>query len=390
MMHQAKSESRATSAWLLSLACTLMVSSIHAQTSLSQEEKLTAIRQGLVQAAMEGPTKVESTVWLDAKGSLQESSTFRTGMQVRGVRVLSYDRDNLGQPTADMRWQTVPKNEVAPTAAKATSACAVEREGRLQHVIGLTVTPGQDWRPDDMPVMRTMGNLLLNQFEHAGASAVVWKMSPGARVDRTAYEKALLGNSADDMPWRAHVTLLPVTKPAALLITDPANGVGVPTVFSPPPETRIQVYLALTGRNQRQPIFEARAQIKLRTEAQNWAPSRLAEETQDLFAEQVKQWSLEIQKRLSCEPVLPEVILTNTESIRINAGALAGVRVGDELMLANGQNYTKKILDKGVASQSVLAKVQAVGEHYAQLQLLAGPQQAVQRSWRAWPAEMSR
>ncbi|MEI7537750.1 MAG: hypothetical protein WCJ76_11080, partial [Comamonadaceae bacterium] len=63
---------------------------------------------------------------------------------------------------------------------------------------------------------------------------------------------------------------------------------------------------------------------------------------------------------------------------------------GDEWLLADGKNYMRQILEPGVVAQSVLAKVQSVGEHHAHLQLIAGPQSAVQRSWRAWSTETLR
>jgi len=106
--------------------------------------------------------------------------------------------------------------------------------------------------------------------------------------------------------------------------------------------------------------------------------------------EQVKNWSSEVHKLLVCEPVIPEVILTSPDSLRINAGSLVGLRVGDELLLANGKNFIKKILEPGMVSESVIAKVLMVRENHAQLQVSAGVKQAVQLGWRAWPTELNR
>ena len=60
---------------------------------MSAEDRLEAIRQSLVQRAMEGPTQVRSAAFIDSSGVLREASSFVTGMEVRGIRVMAYGRD---------------------------------------------------------------------------------------------------------------------------------------------------------------------------------------------------------------------------------------------------------------------------------------------------------
>ena len=65
---------------------------VHADP-MSSEDRLDAIRQSLVKRAMEGPTEVRSAAFIDGSGVLREASSFVTGMEVRGIRVLAYGRD---------------------------------------------------------------------------------------------------------------------------------------------------------------------------------------------------------------------------------------------------------------------------------------------------------
>ena len=78
--------------------------SASAQT-LSLEDKLAAIRKSLVEVALEGPTKVTSTQWIDGKGALQESNSFRSGVEVRGVRVIAYGTNEQGEATAKLQME---------------------------------------------------------------------------------------------------------------------------------------------------------------------------------------------------------------------------------------------------------------------------------------------
>ena len=375
---------------LLALTLGLAASCVSAQQALTQEEKLSAIRQGLVQAAIEGPTKVQSTVWIDAQGALQESSSFRTGMEVRGVRVLSYERDNQGQASADLRWQAASRTTHAADSAEPLACKALASAGRLQHVIGLSIATASEWTVDELPAIKALENSLLSQWRGAAGGTVVWRMATSTGGVRSAYENALLGSSADQVPWQAKLSLRPLTRQVPWLVTLRQNFSEGAMVSGASPEALLQLDFSLTARNRYEPLFEAHTQIKWRTERPSWEAGQLSLEAQDLLAQQFQSWSQEIRQRLICEPVLPEVILSSRDGVRINAGALAGVRVGDEWLLADGKNYMRQILEPGVVAQSVLAKVQSVGEHHAQLQLIAGPQSAVQRSWRAWSTETLR
>jgi hypothetical protein len=361
-----------------------------AQSPLSLDEKLAAIRQGLVQAALEGPTKVQSTVWIDANGALQESSSFRTGMQVRGVKILSYGRDNRDQPTADMRWQSETVVKTAQASPKIATTCAAfDHENGLKHLIGFDIDPGEDWGVDDMSALRVSTGLLAQQWTRKAAGNVLWKQRLSAVAGRSAYEKALLGSSADAMPWRVNLTMRQLSKQTSFISSAVINSVGRSVTSILPVEPKIQLHFSLTALNQQTPTFEASADLDWGVEMQNWSAPVPTMQSQRLLMEQVKNWSSEVQKLLACEPVIPEVILTSSDSLRINAGSLVGLRVGDELLLANGKNFIKKILEPGMISESVTAKVLMVRENHAQLQVSAGVKQAVQLGWRAWPTELS-
>jgi uncharacterized protein (DUF2237 family) len=88
--------------------------------------------------------------------------------------------------------------------------------------------------------------------------------------------------------------------------------------------------------------------------------------------------------RLACESVKPEVTQARGADLRINAGSLAGVRAGDEWVLADQKRFPQQILEAGVGAEVVLARVQRVYAHHAQLQVLAGPADQVRTQWLAW------
>jgi hypothetical protein len=372
---------------LVFLVSTLAPILANAQSSLSLDEKLAAIRQGFVKAAIEGPTKVQSTVWIDSNGSLQESSSFKTGMAVRGVRVLVYARDEQGQPTADMSWQPEAEQKTVQKNPNQVVSCEA---GGLKHVIGFDINSGEEWGVDERSPLRTATHSWAQHWTRASTSHVQWKQRLSTSANRSAYEKAFLGSSADEMPWQANLTLRPLAKRVTSSSLSVSSAVGARLPSSKPDESNIQLHFTLTARNQQTPAFEASADFAWRFEAQNWSAPELSLESQQLLLQQIKNWSSDVHKLLECESVMPEVIHASSESLRVNAGRLAGLRIGDELLLANGKNFIRKILEPGVISESVMTKVVSVSEHHAQLLISPGAKTPVQLGWRAWTTEINR
>ena len=69
---------------LLGIICALNLNAPARADLMGADERLEAIRNSLVQAALDGPTEVKSTQWLDKDGALRESNSFTSGIEVRG------------------------------------------------------------------------------------------------------------------------------------------------------------------------------------------------------------------------------------------------------------------------------------------------------------------
>lgn len=343
----------------LALCAGVWCTSLAAQT-LGLEDRLAAIRSGLVQAALEEPTQVQSTQWIDAKGVLQESSTFRNGMKIRGVRVLAYSTDAQGQPQA--------KLELQQKSALEKQACSVAAASTLQHVLAFTVDAGGPWSADDAPLVDALRNALSAEWQRASVASALWRLSDRTyESSRSAYQQALLGNSGDEIPLKMHIQLVMGQK------KDKQSGV--------------LMRMTLTARNQSKPLAQSLLPMPLEAKASNWGAPQLSDAALTLLSLQVKAAAQTVQSVLACKPVQAEVTQAMGAQVRINMGSAAGVKVGDEWLLADGQKFPQRVLESGVASQTVLARVQLVGEHFAQLKPVAGPMQSVQRQWTAWTAD---
>ena len=81
------------------------------------------------------------------------------------------------------------------------------------------------------------------------------------------------------------------------------------------------------------------------------------------------------------------VTAVNGQQIEINAGTLSGVRKGDEWLIANPAQFPAQLMSREGAPQTLLAMVQSVSPHASKLMVVAGPVQAAQTNWRAWPTD---
>jgi hypothetical protein len=385
-------------AWRVAASAALLACSagwVRADT-LSPDAQLAAIRKGLVQAALEGPTQVSTTQWIDGNGALQESSAFRNGMKVRGVRVLAYGADAQGEPLAQLQWQGADASEAAAKPTNAKSAqCKTPLSGRLHHVVAWNWTNTTPLDADSAPLLDALRFGVLAQLQQAGTASAQWRLVERTpREGRSSYQQALLGSSADELPWQLQFQLAAMpAKPALAPASFAAGNSDAPPAPVQPSEAgglNVELRMTLTARNQTKPALQSSASLTLDSAQDNWGPSGLSNSARDQIAQQVRAWSQALQSQLGCQMVMAEVTQAAGTQVRINVGSAAGVRVGDDWLLANDQSAVQRPLEPGAVSQTVLAKVQSVGEHHAVVRPTAGAMQNVKTSWTAWPAEAQR
>jgi len=354
----------------------------NAAPALTAQERLDAIRHSLVETALQGATQVKSTQWLDAQGQLRDSSSFRSGMEVRGVRVLSYSRDSAGQAKAQLDAATPPQDLAraldAQSSRKAT--CEQGASGALKHVIGLTTSfePGTS-----AAIQRLVRQQITAQW--LSADERNWRMLDRAAINPvlstgfkpTGYEQALTRNGPEQLPWKAHLRL--GAELAPLQAWEKLAGLRAHHMD-------VTVTLTVSPMDGAGAQFQAAHQMSLPLNQPEWSSLTLTPQGTDQLQALWSQWSERLSPWLGCDNVQPKVTDLRAQNLQINAGTLAGVRQGDEWLLADPQAFPSRLVDKQSASM-VLAKVVEVTPHHARLSVLAGPANALQVNWRAWPAE---
>jgi hypothetical protein len=395
MNHRLKPLTRAGFALLLGLYWSAFSASAAAQ-AISAQDKLAAIRHELVQAALEAPTQVQVTQWIDGQGVLRESSSFRSGMKIRGVRVLSYTQNAQGEPGAKVDWQTpTPFNAAVATAqaspGQASKNCKRTEPGHLAHIAALAWTLDPHWHADDLPLLLEFQTLLRSDWERSSPNTALWHLAePKADVQRTSYSQALLASGADDIPWKIDLSVTQVPTPKLALpfeTLQKMTGANLHLALVSSPPLRLQLQMSLSSRLQNRPVLQLSAPIELEAQINNLEAVRLNPTSRQRVFQQAQSWAQEIQAVLTCLPVMAQVTQATPSELRINVGAAAGVRMDDEWLLGDQQTIPQRLLEADSTSNIVLAKVQFIDKHHALLRVQAGASSNVQRNWMAWAVE---
>jgi len=375
-----------------------------AAQALSAEERLAAVRQSLLQAALETPTQVVATSWIDGQGVLREMNSFRNGMQVRGVRIVSYERDAQGQPSAAVQWdKAVGSEDTADKSGKADKApatCSAASE-RYKHLVTLHWVPPTGLAADERAMLESVRALVGARIRASAMAAGHWKVRDKLPEPEGAYARALLGEANPATGWTATLTATvvppltaqapakPAPDPDLIAVKNQAllgGGAPVQVYWDRSPRFSVRLELSLQERDAGRPSFQRTLHLDLLSEQSGYGPVQLSEATRNTINPHISYLADSLGAALACRAFNPQVTLVNGAQFQIDAGAASGIQVGDEWVLVNAQQIPQRSLDAGVIAQTVLARVSSVGEGSAQLQWLAGPQKAVQAQWRAWPA----
>ncbi len=413
----------AASSWAQNLPAPAQKDGPQSSAPLTAQERLDAIRHSLVEASLQTPTKVLSTSWLDNNGSLRETSSFKNGMQVNSLRVLSYNRDEAGQPKAQLQleevatalkqqtrqglksvWQSFTSalqfkqlgseqnktlisentNQLSSDPNKKASApiCGKQLKVGLRHVMGVDVWVDSS-NPDALSgaVYKLMDEHLTSNNPQGVAQN--WRMSvndiqPSMANTMTAYERVLTSNKPEQMPWHASFAMKTEMQPApGLAGLNGAKGPGM----------TVNLLLQVSPKEGQKSVFQEMVTLNLELEIDAWKAPKLRAESYALLTQQFEQWKSSLTQLVACEAITPTVTEVKAESVRINAGSESGVRKGDEWLVADPAKFPSQLVGKEGASQMLLAKVDSVSPYHSVLTIVAGPAQLAQAQWRAWPTE---
>lgn len=363
--------------------CGLLLATGAWAAELSAEERLEAVRRGLVQAALQGATQVQSTSWIDSEGVLRESSSFRSGMRVRGVRVLAYQRDRDGQPQASLQMQG-SEDLLKPAASAAEAARACKEAATLRHVMDWRLDMAGRWSVDGVHLAQEAALDLVAAWQRAADASPRWRAS--APLALGSSPDALRADGSPSARYMQLLTAAPAAQMAGWQARLRLDALPTPAQAGAP-AGRMVASLSIAASENGASLFDARLELPLQGQAQAWSAPRLAEASRIELQRWVQASARALDERLACEPVKVQVLQAKGATVTVDQGMLAGLRAGDEWLVSDRLRLPHRMLEPAATSHIVLARVEKVSAQQAELRVLAGPANEVQARWQAWPMQ---
>ena len=354
---------------------------------LSADQRLQAVRDSLVELALQGPTQVSSTTFIDESGTLRDSASFTHDMVVRGVRVLAYGQE-AGEPKAKIG---------AEHQAKESQGICTPQSGRekaltanVQHLAVLDVSIDAKLRNGDMYQARLISRALQESLLKQSDLSKLYKLNlrtmpvssqsiyglsqPGSAAASSLqanqtfssgmnyYQQALLGRGDQRVTWSVSIKLEPAQ--------DEISGVA-----------GMKVLAQLNSKLDRHFSFEDQQYLWFETKNRNLVTSVLS----NVMNEQVQALAhlihQAIEDQLACVPPQFEVTKWSGQDMSIAAGLINGLKQGDQMLVGDPEVIPTRILDKGAMNKLVLAEIKSVTPYSAQLRQIAGPEIKSPEHW---------
>ena len=344
------------------------------------EAQLEAIRQAILQATIDRPTRVLSSAWIDDKGALHESAHFQSEAQVRGVRVLSYlqdEQDAAPQVSAEVLpwgWRE---------ARTQTTECkAPPRPWRLPVVLQTRVEQG--FAGTQQFASQSLMHIASQSWTQQMQASQRWRAQHKATPPENAYMRALTGPSESPTGWTAELVLKPHAAAAGFSMRQAWHALN-----QNENDWRWTLSFTLGERHTSHGPIEPRWQIEqiisIDPQAASKNPSAWVHRLKEQVQQHMQVWVKQLDKRSECEPVQFHVRRSGQEGLQLQAGFESGLRAGDRVLLVNPSHIPSQMLEPGATQHLALAQVVKVGPERTELQQLAGPALAAQGHWMALP-----
>lgn len=358
------------------------VAATPSRTPNEHEAQLAQIRQAILDATLERPTRVLSSAWVDDKGALHESAHFHSEAQVRGVRVMSYLQD--GEPQTTVSAEVLPRGwKPTKNSGSETSCAPAPRAWRLP--LSVQTSPPTGFSGPQHYASQQLLHMAQQAWGDHMQRSVHWLPQSTLTQHDNPYLRALTGTDEPATSgWTAQWSLQPHAPSVP-----PAWTEKIPMMGEKSPAWRWTLSLRIGQRMgpsaPLQPHWEMEQVVSISPQAMAQNPSAWAQALQTELQSHMRAWVEQLDKRSACEPVQFHVQRQGGASLQLHAGQASGLRPGDRVLLMNASQVPSRMLEPGTAQHLALAQVVKVGPRRTELEQLAGPALPSQGPWLAMP-----
>ena len=326
---------------------------------LKPEQRLEAIRAALVEAAMKSNTRVSTTSWMDTRGALLELNRFSSEIRLRDIQIGQYKKTN--------NVETVELSNRTLESVAAVSCTAPRARSPIRHVMRVSLDLASSIAPEHHYLAQKIGFAARQHALQASSQTQHWRLMTDAAYKRT-YERLIYGQGEESVQWSLQLTVLPAR-------------VNLNTGDHP---AFILAWQVQSGPNK--PVwFGAQNLLFGVTIPKSYGTPKLDVDTLSSIEMTVNNMVKELDRQLACDPQSFAVEKNEDGQLVLHAGKTSGLRVGDQIVLADARLLPGRAIESGALDAAVLAEVKSVSDYQAEIRQVAGKKQTFQGGWVAWP-----
>lgn len=343
------------------------------------ERQLQAIRQALLEATIDRPTRVIASAWVDRNGVLHESAHFHSQAEVQGVRVMAYVQGD--EPAAvKVDAQVLPWG-LRPSKAADGSCQSPPRAWRLPMTLQTRLDEG--FSGAQQHTSQWLLKASSQYWSERLSESKRWQGHVSARPVGNTYSQMLSGSDEASAGWVAELSLSPQPAPEdqARPLSERMPWVGESWRWS----LNLTVGRRTAPEQPLQPIWTARQTVSIPIAEVYNQPTAVLTKLQQALESKVGEWIQTLEQDKPCDPLQFAVLRQGGSPLMLQAGQGSGLRPGDRVLLMNPAHVPSRLLEPGATQHLALAEVVRIGRHQTELQQLAGPALPVHGQWVALP-----
>lgn len=353
--------------------------------AFNADQRLEAIKQALIDLSFDSEVNLASSAYLDQRGILHEASVVTSQSQVRGIRVLSY-LEEAGLGIADVEATVV------------ASDCPVARPGLRRETLIRVIRGATDPRFGDH-YLSELGELSEQLLSLALSRTSNWSVTAKQQFV-SSYHKKMAATGSGRRPFEVQIAI----RPARLEFREGIYRVEryvdmqrnnalywsqshIPGLASRAPWSNeaLAVELRLIDPVRGDLVVAETVQFDYPSLPRGYDKSALPTTFVQKLNAVAQRFVRQMDRALECQRPYYHVSKGQTfgrgsdasVDVRINAGSIAGVQVGDQFLLSPTPQISGQGASLDDIGKLVLAQVQTVGLYGATLVVTAGP--AVER-----------
>jgi hypothetical protein len=246
----------------------------------------------------------------------------------------------------------------------------------MKHVMRVSMDIDSRIPPSQQFLAQKIGFAARQQAVRAATESRHWRLTTDSTYNRT-YERLYNGLGEEAMPWQ----LQQEATEWRLQLTVMPGRYNLNTANYPAFVLIWQVQYTSNGTV----WFDAQNTLFGVTIPSPYGTPKLDVDTTLAIETNVTQMARDLDRQLGCDPQSFVVQQNSDGQLVLRAGRASGLRVGDQIVLADSRVLPGRAIEAGALDAVVLAEVKSVSAYQAEIRQVAGRKQTFQGGWVAWP-----